>query len=473
MRDLSKGFLNIFLTLPVYFFHTHRTPEPRRLVFAFLLSLVLHVLLLFFVRLAPPSWKGSGGTTPPLQVILNSPQPEIAKPSAIAPVSQDNHGASRVGVQHGNPPLKHPLAAALAPPVEQARTTLPQTFTGKNILALDKPGPANHAELTDSMPDLLATRMPEPEVPEDKDKPYAAAPEVAGSAASAVAPAQQLVSAEPAPEAEKEKIVFVEPAQAELPHPQHEALAESPPDKIDAAIPVKVAAPEPVKVEQPKPVKVELPKPPEPEKPAPAKIEVTEPARTLEPPPLKTGEIAQPPTQEAAPAQAEAAPAPPAPPVAGRGTESFRPAPPAYHIPSLAELSMDSVRGFASDAHRKIQFGERRKTVNIREQDLRYAMYVESVLLKLQRIGALNYPAAAARANLSGSLGVIISIRADGSLEDFSLTRPSYEALNQGAERIARMSAPFSPLPDNIKRDTDILNIRINWSFSSSNQSLD
>ena len=135
---------------------------------------------------------------------------------------------------------------------------------------------------------------------------------------------------------------------------------------------------------------------------------------------------------------------------------------------------MASARKFASDDDRKIKFGERRKTIGLKEQDFRYAMYVESVRLKLQRIGQFNYPTAAAREHLSGTLSVIITLRADGSLEEFSVIQPSvYEVLNKGAENIVRMSAPFSPLPDNIRQDTDILSIKINWSFSESSQSFD
>lgn len=441
------------------------------MIFAFLLSLVLHVLLLFFVGLTPPSWKGFTGGASPLTVILDTHSGLSAKPSAIAQASQDHHGAAKVGVQHDNPPQRHPLAAALAPPVDVARTTLPKSFLGKEILALDKP---DHAGLIGSVPELLATQPPEPEKPEDAQKPYAAAPEVGKSATSAVAAVEQLVSVEPPTGGEKEKIVFAEPAPAAQPQEQQGVVAESPPRKVDEAIPDKVAEPRPVKAEAPKPSEIEPPKPLEPEKPAPAEIKGTEPAKARQPPPTRIKEAAPAETREASPAQADTGSAPPSQSAASGESESFRPSPPAYLPPSLAELSMNSVRRFASDENRKIQFGERRKTVNIREQDLRYAMYVESVLLKLQRIGAFNYPAAAARASLSGSLGVIISIRADGSLEDFSLSRPSpYDVLNRGAEHITRMSAPFSPLPDNIKRDTDILSIRINWSFSQSSQSLD
>lgn len=119
-------------------------------------------------------------------------------------------------------------------------------------------------------------------------------------------------------------------------------------------------------------------------------------------------------------------------------------------------------------------FGERRKIVGSKEQELRYVMYRDSVILKLQRIGQLNYPAEAARKNQTGNLTIQFSIRADGSLEEVSIVRPSpYEALNAGADKIVRMCAPFSPLPDNIRQDTDILTIRINWTFSNSRQAFD
>jgi outer membrane biosynthesis protein TonB len=52
--------------------------------------------------------------------------------------------------------------------------------------------------------------------------------------------------------------------------------------------------------------------------------------------------------------------------------------------------------------------------------------------------------------------------------------RPSpHEVLDAGAEKIVRMCAPFSPLPENIRQDTDILTIRINWNFANSRQALD
>jgi protein TonB len=467
-------------SLSVHFFKNYRTSEPRRLIFALLLSLLLHVLLLFFVRFAPPSWKNFSSGTFPLNVILNTAPAEIAKPSAIAEASQDSQGAAKVGVQDNNPFHENPLTAAKSTPVEQPKTDIPKNFIGKEILTVKKSAQVTMAE---SVPDLLATKIPAPENPEDKEKPFAPAPSVAKPVAVAPPPVEKLVSAEPTPGEKPEKIVFAEPAQEKPPTEKPGNIPEGPKSvKVEKPEPVKVEETKPIKFEEPKhveiaqakPVEIEKPKPNEIEQPKPAITDETKPVKVATPTPIKVEEPHPAKAEELKSARTEVAAETKTQPVEAGKSDVFRTGTSSYKIPSLAELSIASARKFASDDDRKIKFGERRKTIGIREQDFRYAMYVESVRLKLQRIGQFNYPAAAARGHLSGTLSVIITLRADGSLEDFSVIQPSvYEVLNKGAENIVRMSAPFSPLPDNIRQDTDILSIKINWSFSQSSQSLD
>ena len=418
------------------------------MIFALLLSLILHVLLLFFVRFAPPSWKGLPGGTSPLSVILDTAPAAVVRPSAIAEASQNSRGTAKIGVLDNNSFPERPLAATESIPVEQPKTDIPKDFVGEEILSVKKSAQVNMVE---SAPDLLATKKPSPEKPEDKDKPYAPAPGVARPVKETPPTMEKLVSAEPTTGERQGKIVFAEPAQAKPPAENPENIALEPE-------PVKIAEPKPLKIEEQKPAEIENPKPAEAEKPQPLKTAEPAPEKIENPEHAQTEVTAETGTR----------------PVETASPDVFRPAPPAYRIPSLAELSIASVRKFASDEDRKIKFGERRKTVGVREQDFRYAMYVEGVRLKLQRIGALNYPAEAARNNLSGTLSMLISIRADGSLEEFRVTQPSaYAVLDEGAERIIKMSAPFSPLPDNIRKDTDVLSIRINWTFSNSSQSFD
>ena len=322
----------------------------------------------------------------------------------------------------------------------------------------------SQADIMASPPELLATQKPPRALPEEKETPYAPAPSVAKSDTTAPPPPEKLASVEPVPGNNQNKIVLA-------------PLAEKPEGRETK--PASVAMPTPEKVEETRPPESEKPNPPIIEKTKAAEIEKAQTAKIEEPPPPRIttpeppqAEPVKPPKSEA-PIAAKTESGTEAKPAAAVKPEGFRPLP-AYRIPSLSELGIASIRKFADDDNRKIKFGERGKTVGLKESDIRYAMYVESVRLKLQRIGMFNYPAAAARDNLSGSLSVIITLRADGSLEAFRVTQPSaYEVLNQGAERIVRMSAPFSPLPDNIRQETEILNIRINWTFSRSAQSLD
>ena len=398
-----------------------------------------------------------------MNVVLDKAPAEVVKPSAIAEASQDTQGTAKIGVRDNNAFPEKPLTAAKVIPVEQPKTAIPQDFVGKEILAVKK---SVQVAMVESVPDLLATKSPAPEKPEDKEKSFAPTPSVAKPLVAA-SPVEKLVGTEAVPGEKQQKIIFAESAPVKPPVEKPESI---PPESKT----VKVEEPKMVEVEKPKPVEIEKSKPAAPEKRKLVNIDEPKPVTVAEPPPVKVEEPHPEKADEAKPARSEVAAETRIRPVEAGKSDEFRTGTPAYKIPSLAELSIASVRKFASDTDRRIKFGERRKTISLREQDFRYAMYVESVRLKLQRIGMFNFPAAAAKGNLSGTLAMVISIRADGSLEEFRVIQPSvYEALNKGAENIVRMSAPFSVLPDNIRQETDILSIKINWSFSESSQSFD
>ena len=449
----------------------HRTPESGRLVIAILFSLVLHTLLLFFIRFAPPSWKTPASLTAPLNVILEKKAVRIPKPAGIPEAAQYSEGKTIIGVQQANPfPLKA-LTAVTHTQVDQPKAKIPKKFIGKKILAINKPAKTTVVE---SEPDLLVTKDPAPEAPEDEEKPFAPTPSVENQVAKVNPPIEKLVSPKPTPGEKQEKIVFAESA-------QEKSTIEKPGDAVEEPKAAMAKEPGPVKIEEPKPVKIEEPKPVKVVEPEPVKIEEPRPVRTEEPKPIKIEKAKPAKVEEPVPANAEeqkSAKTEAAEPKSRSSEDGksdvFGAKPLGYSPPSLAQLSIAAVRNLPREENRKIQFGERRKSVGLGEQDFRYAMYVEGVRIKLERIGSFNYPAAAARNNQSGTLSIKISIRSDGSLEDFSIVRPSaHEALNTGAEHIVRMSAPFSPLPENIRQDTDILSITINWNFSNSRQSLD
>ncbi len=143
----------------------------------------------------------------------------------------------------------------------------------------------------------------------------------------------------------------------------------------------------------------------------------------------------------------------------------------------LLQRSLDIARLKAQIAqdHNTYQKRPIRKFVGARTKEYRFARYVEDWRLKVERIGNLNYPEAARRNKLYGSLQLTVGIRADGSLESIGINRTSGESvLDEAAIRIVRLAGSngFAAFPPEISRDTDILHITRTWVFSRSDQLL-
>ncbi|HET7833314.1 MAG TPA: TonB family protein [Gallionella sp.] len=480
-----------------------RTSDSGRLTIALLFSLVLHALLLIYVRFAQPGWNSASGNTP-LHVILEKNVAEVAPPAGIPAATRKSKGKATVGVQVQTPVLETVPApretrptVTLAQP-EPRKTESPKVPSEEKILSIEKP--AKFA-VPESKAEVPITKPVPPEVVEEKTKPEAPIPSVENLAPKTTPPVEEpkkIVAVAPAPE--KAQPETPRPAPAELPkreEPKPPKVEEPKPVKIEAPKPPKVEEVKPVRVEEPKPVKIEEPKPakveePKPvrieepkvarvEEPKPAKTEETKPAKVEEPKvakaeppkPVKVEEAAPPKVEEPKPVKSEIAASPK--PSYGIGkSEGSAVKSSVFGQPSgQSDFGAGGIRGLPKIAERSPTGGERRKIIGSKEQELRYVMYKQSVVMKLQRLGQLNYPTKDGK-SLSGKLGVQISIRADGSLEDVSIVRPSPEkALNDAAEKVVRMCAPFSPLPDNIKQDVDVLTFTIQWNYESSRQSLE
>lgn len=120
------------------------------------------------------------------------------------------------------------------------------------------------------------------------------------------------------------------------------------------------------------------------------------------------------------------------------------------------------------DAYQKMP---RRKNIGARTQEYRFAQYIEDWRVKVERIGNLNYPEQARQQKVFGHLTLSVSIRADGSVEKVEIDKSSGQRiLDAAAVRIVKLAAPYSPLPPNITKDTDILTITRTWSFTSSDK---
>ena len=111
----------------------------------------------------------------------------------------------------------------------------------------------------------------------------------------------------------------------------------------------------------------------------------------------------------------------------------------------------------------------RRKFIGARTQEFRFAQYIEDWRVKVERIGNLNYPEQARQQKAFGSLQLSVSIRSDGSIENIEVDHSSgRRILDAAAIRIVKLAAPYSPLPPDITKDTDILTITRTWTFTPS-----
>jgi protein TonB len=130
---------------------------------------------------------------------------------------------------------------------------------------------------------------------------------------------------------------------------------------------------------------------------------------------------------------------------------------------TLEAMRLEAQIAKEMDAYQK---RPKRRFVGARAEEYRFARYVEDWRAKIERVGNLNYPEAARQLKLYGNLLLTVSIRADGSVEGVRVERSSgQKVLDAAAVKIVEMSAPFAPLPPDIRRDTDILHITRTWTF--------
>lgn len=106
---------------------------------------------------------------------------------------------------------------------------------------------------------------------------------------------------------------------------------------------------------------------------------------------------------------------------------------------------------------------------NVREYA--FARYVEDWVTKVERVGNVNYPEAARRQGLYGSLKLTVSVYADGRIEKVEVDRSSgSRILDAAAIRIVELAAPYARFPDDMRAKADILSITRTWTFTRSDQ---
>jgi protein TonB len=94
------------------------------------------------------------------------------------------------------------------------------------------------------------------------------------------------------------------------------------------------------------------------------------------------------------------------------------------------------------------------------------AWYKDEWRKKVERIGNLNYPDEARRQQIYGNLRLLVSINRDGSLYEVQVLESSGQPLlDQAAQRIVRLAAPFAPFSGDLN-DVDRLEIIRTWKFA-------
>ena len=94
------------------------------------------------------------------------------------------------------------------------------------------------------------------------------------------------------------------------------------------------------------------------------------------------------------------------------------------------------------------------------------AWYKDEWRKKVERVGNLNYPDEARRQQIYGNLRMMVSINRDGSLHEVLVLESSGQPLlDQAAQRIVRLAAPFAPFTGDLA-DIDRLEIIRTWKFA-------
>lgn len=94
------------------------------------------------------------------------------------------------------------------------------------------------------------------------------------------------------------------------------------------------------------------------------------------------------------------------------------------------------------------------------------AMYMANWVKRVESVGNLNYPEAARRQQLYGSLRLLVAILPDGSIKEIKILQSSgNKVLDDAAVRIVRLAEPYQQFPVEMRKNTDILEIIRTWKF--------
>jgi protein TonB len=138
---------------------------------------------------------------------------------------------------------------------------------------------------------------------------------------------------------------------------------------------------------------------------------------------------------------------------------------------NLQAREMAQLQARISQQWDEYQKRPKRAFVGANVREYAFARYVEDWVAKVERVGNLNYPEAARRQGIYGSLKLTVSIHSNGQIEAVEVDRSSgSKILDAAAMRIVELAAPYAPFPDDMRKKADILSITRTWTFTRSDQ---
>jgi len=239
----------------------------------------------------------------------------------------------------------------------------------------------------------------------------------------------------------------------EAPIPIAEKAATTAPTEPAPIVDQPTPESEPLPIAEPKPVVVETPE----IKPEPAKPILEKP----KPPAQQTKKV----TKKIAKRKVEQVDlADIVEPAAATPTLS------ASDIMFQARNEIDSLQQQLDDAARSLSKRPKKLRVSASTKEYAAAAYMKSWEIKIERIGNMNYPQAAKREGLNGSLMLSVDINPDGSVppNGIVISRSSgHKVLDDAAVKIVRLGAPYAAIPEDVLKGNDMLTIIRTWKFET------
>jgi protein TonB len=138
----------------------------------------------------------------------------------------------------------------------------------------------------------------------------------------------------------------------------------------------------------------------------------------------------------------------------------------ANETPPQTTLSRQQLADSINLAYLNAQSRPREAYATANSRQSKYAAYIEKWRLLVERVGNLNYPEAAKQQRLEGSLVLDVSINADGQIGRVRILKTSdIKILDDAAERIVHIAAPFDRFPESFSSEIDTLHIVRTWEF--------